>query len=75
MLLKIVFSVLFAQKLMMTPINEDKERHFQKSLKSGFSYDTKIDLGAQSITVNRESLNTKPRYKRERSSHFRQHLN
>ena len=52
--IKIVFPVLFAQKLRMTPINEDKER--QKPLKSLFSYDTKIELGAQSIMVDRESL-------------------
>ena len=48
------FPVLCALKLRMTLINEDKERHFQNSMKRVVSHDTK--LGAQSITVDRQSL-------------------
>ena len=40
MLHKIYFPVLCAQKLRMTLINEDKERHYQNSLKRLVSYDT-----------------------------------
>ena len=32
---------------------EDKERHFQNSLKSLVSYDRKLELGTQSIMINR----------------------
>ena len=46
----------FALKFRMTPINEDKE--LPKLHKSLFSYDTKFELGAQSITVYGESLTT-----------------
>ena len=53
MLHKIDFPVLFAQKLRMTLIKEDKERHFQNSLKSLVSYDRKLELGTQSITIDR----------------------
>ena len=44
-------------RLRMTPINEDKQRHLHKPLKILFSYDTKIERDAHSITVERESLN------------------
>ena len=56
MLRKIDFPVLFAQKLRMTLIKEDKERHFKNSLKSLVLYDRKLELGTQSITIDRESL-------------------